>query len=348
MKHLSQRLAVLAVALTSAINVQADVTQKENHNSRNPFSIALIGDFPYSVAKQTEADNLLAELNARRDLAFVIHDGDFKGGSVPCDDQVYADRLASFNASKHPLFYVFGDNEWTDCHRAAAGAYNPFERLALLRDLFADAAQPVSFGQRQMDLQRQNGEFPENIRWSKNNVLFVGLHIPGSNNGLSTAAQYLAQAQAEYELRNAANLEFLKESFELATKRKSPGMMIVIQANPWDFIPANNLTGYEEFIKVLEIETRAFGKPVVLVHGDSHYFRMDKPLPSKLPSQVINTDFPFVMPWESSSNRLENFTRVETFGNPNTHWVKATVDVKNPNVFTFEPMIVNKNRFVTP
>lgn len=197
-------------------------------------------------------------------------------------------------------------------------------------------------------MERQSVAFPENIRWFKDNVLFVGLHIPGSNNGLSTAAQYMEEAKAEYASRNAANLAFLSESFDLAAKRNSPGIMITIQANPWDFIPATGLTGFEDFIVMLEQKTRAFGKPVVLVHGDSHYFRIDKPLPSKLPSQVINTDFPFVLPWDSSGNRLENFTRVETFGNPNTHWVKARIDTKSKNVFSFEQMIVEKNRAVVP
>ena len=68
----------------------------------------------------------------------------------------------------------------------------------------------------------------------------------------------------------------------------------------------------------------AFGKPVVLVHGDSHYFRIDKPL-----TRV--------------GRRLENFTRVETFGNPDVHWLRVTVDPHDANVFTFRPQIVRGN-----
>ena len=40
---------------------------------------------------------------------------------------------------------------------------------------------------------------------------------------------------------------------------------------------------------------------------------------------------------------LTNFTRVETFGARNTHWVIGTIDPKNPNLFTFEPRIVPAN-----
>ena len=39
-------------------------------------------------------------------------------------------RLRPF---EDPLVYTPGDNEWTDCHRANNGAYNPLERLAFVR-----------------------------------------------------------------------------------------------------------------------------------------------------------------------------------------------------------------------
>ena len=62
------------------------------------------------------------------------------------------------------------------------------------------------------------------------------------------------------------------------------------------------------------------------MHGDSHYFRIDKPLQGR-----------------RSKRRIENFTRVETFGNPDVHWVRARVDAGDPNVFSFEQRIVKEN-----
>ncbi|OAI09272.1 hypothetical protein [Methylomonas methanica] len=305
------------------------------------FSIALIGDLPYSPAQEPEFVNLMADLD-RAKITFTVHDGDFKGGSVPCKDELYQLRFRQFNDAKHPFFYVFGDNEWTDCHRAAAGGYNPFERLSYLRSLFSPNDHR-SMGKKQLPLDRQSPEFPENIRWNYGGVLFVGLHVPGSNNGLTTRADFKVEAEQEYAQRNAANLQWLQDSFALAAEQHAAGVMLFVQANMWDFIPAANLTGYEDFIVALAAETKAFGKPVVLVNGDSHYFRIDKPLPSKLPSEVKDSEFPFIMPWESSAPRLQNFTRVETFGNPNSHWVKANIDRHDPNVFSFEEHIVEKN-----
>jgi hypothetical protein len=86
-------------------------------------------------------------------------------------------------------------------------------------------------------------------------------------------------------------------------------------------------TGFDEFLAVLEKETVAFGKPVVYVHGDTHIFRVDKPL------------------FGSTSRRtIENFTRVETIGYPDTHWVRATVDAKDPNVLSFRVELVKENK----
>ena len=76
----------------------------------------------------------------------------------------------------------------------------------------------------------------------------------------------------------------------------------------------------------LESETIAFGQPVVLVHGDSHYFRIDKPL--------LGTQ---------SRRRIENFTRVETFGENDNHWLHVTVAPGSPNVFVFDQRIVAEN-----
>ncbi len=103
--------------------------------------------------------------------------------------------------------------------------------------------------------------------------------------------------------------------------------MLVIQANIFEEDIAEP-SGFTEFREALRQETIAFGKPVVLVHGDSHYFRIDKPLYAEEGSE---------------DNRVLNFTRVETFGDADVHWVRATVDTRDDEVFSFEPEIVEEN-----
>jgi hypothetical protein len=319
------------------------------------FEFALIGDMPYDGRQEKEFANLMREIDAA-DLAFVVHDGDFwydgsawteqLGGLPPCGDETFKHRLGLAQSSKHPFIFVAGDNEWADCHRAKPRAYDPFERLAKLRQMFFHGDQ--SLGQRTIRLTRQSEDsryanFRENVRWTQDDVMFATLHVIGSNNNLGRTPEM----DAEYSERNAANLAWMRQTFDLATRSGSRAIMIVAQADPrfentWPGYvqqrymleglalkspETRRATGFDDFLAALEKETVAFGKPVVYVHGDTHIFRVDKPL------------------FSSTSRRtIENFTRVETIGYPDTHWVRAIVDPKEPNVFSFRLEIVAANR----
>ena len=56
----------------------------------------------------------------------------------------------------------------------------------------------------------------------------------------------------------------------------------------------------------------------------------------------------------AAGRRLENFTRVETFGNNEANgtndvqWVKVNVDPRSREVFAYEAMIVPANRVAVP
>ncbi len=286
-----------------------------------PFDFALIGDVPYTPEQATNLfPNLMRELNAAK-IEFVVHDGDIKSGTEPCTDDLFEARRQDFANSAHPFIYVFGDNEWTDCARATNG-FDAVERLQKLRDVFC--ADEQSLGKRKLPLARQSNDprfakFRENVRWEMGGVTFVGLNVPGSSNNFG---------QSEFAERNAANLAWLQESFAFAEMENARAIMIIIQANPWPEPGSTNRVhaGFRPLLDALERHTVAFEKPVVLVHGDSHHFRIDKPLYGK-----------------KSQRRIENFTRVETFGNPDVHWVRATVEPENPEVFTFRQQIVRSN-----
>ena len=318
------------------------------------FEFALIGDMPYDARHEKEFANIMRDINAT-ELAFVVHDGDFAwdgrlwteqaAGHPPCSDETFQDRLGLAQSSRHPFIFVPGDNDWTDCHRAKPRTYDPLERLTKLRKMFFQGDQ--SLGQRTMRLTRQSedtryAKFRENVRWTYGNVLFVTLHMVGSNNNLGR----IPDMDAEYAKRNSANLAWLRQAFELATRSGSKAIMIIAQADPrfensWpayvqqrymleglglESPETRRATGFDDFLATLEKETVAFGKPVVYVHGDTHIFRIDKPL------------------FGSTSRRsIENFTRVATFGYPDTHWVRAIVDPKYSQVFSFRQEIVREN-----
>lgn len=321
---------LLVLFLAGLLGLLSDVSLGELSGKEGlkvpKFDFALIGDLLYSAEEVAKFPNLIEDINQEK-LAFVVHDGDIKSGSSLCTDEVFENRYDLFQTFAHPFIYIFGDNEWTDCHRANNGGYDPLERIEKLRFLFTQGDQ--SLGQRTLLLERQSKDpqypkFRENVRWHYGKVLFVGLNVPGSNNNFGRTPE----ADAEYFERNAANLAWIHQSFARAVEERSRGVMIIIQANPGFELPPTHpeRTGYNDFLAALEQETIAFEKPVVLVHGDSHYFRIDKPLLGSV-----------------SRRRIENFTRVETFGTPDVHWLRGSVDPKNPNLFEFHPQIVEKN-----
>ena len=317
-------IVVCAVVCLTAAGVAAN-NDDHDKGGGEAFTFALIGDMPYGPEGDAKFPNVIADVNADRRLSFVVHDGDFKNGSSLCSDEVFQDRLDLFNAFRAPFIYVPGDNEWTDCHRANNGAYDPLERLALLRTMFYPTER--SLGRRTIRLARQSADpqyalYRENVRWAQERILFVGVHVVGSNNNLGRTPE----ADAEYAARNAANVAWLRSSFGIARARGYQAVMVIMQANPgFELLPGQR-GGFNDTVGVIEAETLAFGKPVVVVHGDSHYFRIDKPL--------LGT---------ASRRRIEQLTRVETFGENDNHWLHVTVDPNDPNVFVLSQRIVRAN-----
>jgi hypothetical protein len=193
------------------------------------FEFALIGDVPYDARHEKEFANVMKEINAA-DIAFVVHDGDFAwdgaawtekaGGFPPCSDETFQDRLRLAQSSRHPFIFVPGDNDWTDCHRAKPRTYDPLERLTKLRQMFFQGDQ--SLGLRTIRLTRQSedtryAKFRENVRWTYGDVLFVSLHIVGSNDNLGRTPQM----DAEHKERAAANLAWMRQAFELAKRSEA-------------------------------------------------------------------------------------------------------------------------------
>jgi len=320
-----------------------------HHGDEKTIQLGLWGDMPYAKNGDGTKDgekmlSLIAAMN-EAELDFTMYDGDTKDGSSFCDDAaIGADAKSFFNRLQAPAVYVLGDNEWTDCHRINNGGYNALERLDYLRKTLFNT--PYSFGKKKIRLEHQGplGQaYSENIRFAMGAALFVGLNVPGSNNNKVNEGDCLSgksartqkdcdEDNAEYADRNAHNLAWIKETFQTAKARRYPGILFVIQADPgfdWPETEGVNerkslpgIDGYNELLDLLVDECGAYDGEVVLVHGDTHYFKIDKPL-------------------LDATHLVKNFTRVQTFGSPNADWIRVTVDRKSPNIFTFEPMMVD-------
>ncbi|MFZ1101561.1 MAG: hypothetical protein WAN86_01555 [Hyphomicrobiaceae bacterium] len=321
------------------------------------FAFGVLGDMPYTRRQEEEYARVLAQINAR-DLAFVAHVGDMvtdprpyernpKAARQPATDENYAYVLDTFNSCRHPLILTLGDNDWADVVEFKTVQVDPLERLAKVRSLFyADPNR--SLGARTIALESQAGDaehntYIENRIWSHRGVTFATLHIIGSNDNSRRTPALVA----EHQTRKAANIAWLRKAFARAKADGSLGLVLISHANPGfeNFWPASYIgryfrmfhgtklpnpvpaSAYDDYVRILAEEVESYGKPTVLFHGDTHLFRIDKPLFS------AKTRRPF-----------ENFTRVETFGWPDSHWVHVAVDPANPELFTCTAQIVPGNR----
>ena len=277
------------------------------------WRFTVIGDTPYS---QYERQHLPAMLEDVADglPAFVIHVGDIKNSSLACTDTLFRERYALFDASRVPFVFVPGDNEWNDCSRVAAGHYDELERLDKLREIFFSG--PESLGQQRIVLQRQSAAVPEHQQWRLGPVLFLTLNVPGPDNNYGMGAT----PSAEYRARNPIVIDWLQRGFEDARRDKLAGIVVAMQGDPGfnAFAAGLGYAGYRELLETLRDETLAFAGQVLLVHGDTHWNRIDHP-----------------MRRPGSTEKLANFARVETFGSPFMGWTTVTIDDKNPLLFRF-------------
>jgi hypothetical protein len=287
------------------------------------WRFAVIGDAPYNSYEESQLPLMLDDIAAEHPQ-FIVHAGDFKSSSKPCSDALFRDRRTLFDASQVPLIYVPGDNEWTDCRRLTAGGFDPLERLQKLRELFF--ATPRSLGRQALAVEQQPGAYPEQLRWRLGPVLFVSLNVPGSNNNFG----HRKTPGPEYLARNPAVIEWLEQGFATARREKAAGLVIVMQANPGFKHAVAGLphSGYRQLLETLRRETLAFPGQVLLIHGDTHWQRIDKPL-RETKASTNNSK-------EADKQPIANFTRLETFGYPLLGWVKVIVDSENPQLFRFE------------
>ncbi|MDQ1498765.1 MAG: hypothetical protein QOI86_2105 [Actinomycetota bacterium] len=243
-----------------------------------PFRIGLIGDTGYTPQAETNLLKVRDSANASG-LAFVVHDGDIWKGGTPCTD----DRLRRVKATLNgftTLVYTPGDNEWQDCP-------DPEGRLPAIRRVFFSTT--MSLGSRPIPQDRQPNA-PENARWERGGVVFATLDVPGPNGGGPATS---------------ADAAWLDTTFDRAAAVKASAVMVIWQDDPTDGTSS-------ALVARLKRRATAFARPVVLVHGDTHQYKLDRP-------------------WKDAPN----LTRLETFAGFTPQWVLATVDPSTPTVFSF-------------
>ena len=121
--------------------------------------------------------------------------------------------------------------------------------------------------------------------------MYATINIQGSCNNLCDTAR--TRRSTPRVMRR--DIAWLQGDLRRATARESAAVMLITQADPgFDGSDVHARAaarpedagrdrrtaadGFQDFLVALRDATIAFRKPVAYVHGDSHYFRIDKPL----------------------------------------------------------------------
>jgi len=204
-------------------------------------AFGVLGDAPYTEAEVERLDAVIDEINAHP-LAFVVHVGDIGSSALACTDAWLLQRKAQFARIRHPFILIPGDNEWSDCR-------DPLRRLQRWREIFCEEPR----------------EFCEHRRWETEGWVFVALNVPGHNNNVR---------HVEHGPRMEVVLSFLDEAAKLAEGKQ--GLVVLMQANPFFTVPRD---GFASLRGRLEELGRRMPGRILVIHGDTHLYRDDEPLP---------------------------------------------------------------------
>lgn len=356
---------LLATALSAAgfmIAMPAVAVEFDRDDGAKPVTIAVFGDWPYNQNLLDNANLLTGSINADPNVSLAMHVGDIHSGSAACTSADILPPIAGSNPGwnqkvyfqfqqfKKPLVYTPGDNEWTDCHKSkekSSGA--PLKELASVRSLFfAKPGRTLGLTEQMVWSQSQHfdpaypadAKFVENVMWMDGKVLFVTVNVPGSNNDTApwtgNFADPAAQAQEVAE-RTDADLRWLQAAFDFAKKHHARAVVIGQQADMWDpeALASNELYAYTPYVQKLADLVLDFGRPVLLLNGDSHVYGADRPLadPNSATGVIHNT------------RPVPNLTRITVQGSTNApaEWLRLTIDARKPQPFSWENVVYCKD-----
>jgi len=177
-----------------------------------------------------------------------------------------------------------------------------------------------------------DAQFVENVMWEDSRIVFVTLNIPGSNNDpvplSGTFANPSTQTQ-EVSERTDADMHWLQAAFDQARDDHAKAVVIVQQADMWDpeALASGELGNYTPYVQKLADLSVQFGRPVLLLNGDSHVYGADHPLadPGSATGLIHGTQ------------AVPNLTRITVQGSTNApaEWLRLTIDPNKSQAFSW-------------
>ncbi len=243
----------------------------------------VFGDAPYTPPQIEVLEDTVAPAIRKAEASFLIHLGDFKGGKESCTPILIDTRYEQLmDLRPGRVFYTPGDNEWTDCDRRTLDPpLSELERLDYLRNLIVSKPMQLPAGWHYAT----QPNFPENGRWTQGNVMFATVHMVSTNNGRKQILlDDIETALDLVDARDQANRAWLSDAFDAAGESDSGAVVIATQADvtkragsaPCDESLRIKCDAFAAFRDQLLLRAASFNKPVLLVHGDTNPFCLDK------------------------------------------------------------------------
>jgi hypothetical protein len=319
------------------------------------FGDAPYGTTPTDTSEFEAAPAFIDSINSDPKVDLVLHVGDIHSGKQYCTESYDRAVFDLWKAFKDPLIYTPGDNEWTDCHKPAegGGTYNattqqidyvrdaagnlvdyaggdPIANLNLVRSVFFSKPGYALGGRKKQVLTQareydrahpSDAKYVENVIWEESKVVFVVINLPGGSNNDNDvwygAPTRSAAQNAEIAERTGADLRWLELAFQIAEGDDAHAVVIQAQADMWDPEKgAAHQAAFEPYVASVAGHTLSFGKPVLMLNGDSHVYLSHNPLSA---SDSLNALHP--------GYDVPNFHRIVVHGSTfPLEWLKLTID----------------------
>lgn len=294
-----KKLLTLLVS-TTLLAAAGFSTAGDSHrfDDRDVLSVAVFGDAPYGTSDADTAQfnatpDFIKTINADKDVSLVFHVGDIHSGKQTCSYAYDSSIYGMWTAFKSPLIYTPGDNEWTDCHKSKEGGLDPLVNLSYVREIFfanpghaLAVDKPLITQATSFDVAYPtDSEYVENVMWEQDGVVFLAVNIPGGSNNDEDnwyGLERTAPQTKEILKRTSAAQRWLDQGFDYAREQHARAIVLLLQADMWDLDGTaqsdQHIANYRQYIDNIARHTAQFGKPVLLINGDSHVYRSDNPL----------------------------------------------------------------------
>ena len=302
-------------------------------NSANPAFTIHVGDtWGLLECSDTEHERI-RDFFAEYDHPVIYTPGDNEWVDCAKPEIVeLANRFASGTQTEEDLA-IIADGKTLDGTCARKFSADGLSSLASIRKTFF--ADNKSLGTNPIELTRQADvsefeEMVENAVWTHEEVVFGTVHVTGSANNFFINNQERA---LEAIARNRANVEWIKRIGAEARESDARAVVIALHAALFTDRRDGEFTGlavrggdgpFHWIVLAIRDLGAAFGRPVLVVHGDFHTFEIDRPFT--------------VSAGESAPPKYANITRLQVYGAPEIKAVRVSVEPDAPWVFSFAPL----------